>query len=108
MILFEVLICSLAAAGLILIAWAILGSLLLPAHQNCVHICHVQRADDVERCVRAYLWLHASGLVKGQLVLLDLGLDDIQIVKAKKFAQMYDMVVYCTVSTLQTYLELEF
>lgn len=74
----DLLLIFLAAAGVILVVWCLVGVLLQPVFgRNMVTLCFV-RGDgrDLEPRVRIYGWLREGRLSGGRLVLVDCGLTE--------------------------------
>lgn len=72
----DLLLIFLAAAGVILVVWCLVGVLLQPVFgRGMVTLCFV-RGDgrDLEGRVRIYGWLREGRLSGGRLVLVDCGL----------------------------------
>lgn len=65
------IVCAvLAAAGLILIVWALLGWCVLPPRREAVTIYRLSASEpQLERQVRAFVWSRESGLAGGRLIL---------------------------------------
>lgn len=61
------IVCAvLAAAGLILIVWALLGWCVLPPRREAVTIYRLSASEpQLERQVRAFVWSRESGLAGG-------------------------------------------
>lgn len=68
----QILLCALAAAGLLLLLWAVIGTLLLPFSMR--HSCMVIFVDGNERRleqqVRAFAWLTDCGFLRSRLLLV--------------------------------------
>lgn len=73
----QVILCALAAAGLLLVVWCVVGRLLLPVSRSLVSV-YVLRGDgqELEQTVRAFEWLCESGLMAGTLVVVDCAQDE--------------------------------
>ena len=65
------IVCAvLAAAGLILIVWALLGWCVLPPRREAVTIYRLSASEpQLERQVWAFVWSRESGLAGGRLIL---------------------------------------
>ena len=63
------IVCAvLAAAGLILIVWALLGWCVLPPRREAVTIYRLSASEpQLERQVRAFVWSRESGLAGGRI-----------------------------------------
>ncbi len=72
----QVILCALAAGGLLLVVWCVVGRLLLPVSRSLVSV-YVLRGDaqELEQTVRAFEWLCESGLMAGTLLVVDCAQD---------------------------------
>ena len=72
----EILICALASAGILFFCWCVLGWLLLPAFGD--HAAFVLKyegdAETMEQDFRTYQWMQGSGILRGKLCVIDLGM----------------------------------
>ena len=70
----EICVCALAAAGILLVIWALSAALLLPAREDCVLLFARGDAEELELRVRSYRFLCDSGLLQTRLYIVDCGL----------------------------------
>ncbi len=70
----EICVCALAAAGILLVIWALSAALLLPAREDCVLLLARGDAENLEQRVRSYRFLCDSGLLQTRLMIVDCGL----------------------------------
>ena len=104
--LFDLVIVFLAASGVILIMWCLIGALLHPVFdENMVTYLPV-RGDgaDVERSVRAYAWFRSGRVSGGKLILVDLGLDRQGLQRTAAICSRYDWVSCCTDPETENYI----
>lgn len=97
------IVCAvLAAAGLLLILWALLGWCVLPPRKEAVTIYRLSASEpQLERQVQAFVWSHGSGLAAGRLLLAG-GDEPPQITAlAQRLAAQYDCVEYCSCTAYQ-------
>ena len=73
----QVVACVLATAGLILFCWCLIGSFLLPvAGRNLTAVYQAGRdASDLEQTVRSFSWLRGTGMIEMPLKIVDCGMD---------------------------------
>ena len=73
----QVILCALAAGGVLLIVWCVIGRMLLPVSRSLVSV-YVLRDDaqELEQTVRAFEWLCESGLMAGTLAVIDCAQDE--------------------------------
>jgi hypothetical protein len=97
----EILLCALATAGLVAVAWCLLGLWIVP--RNTRGAVYVVRAssDQAARLLRAHLWLTDAGLDRTQAVLVDDGQDSAEA--ARETARALG-AVYCTKEQLEAWL----
>ena len=72
----EILLCVLAACGLLILLWCVTALLLFPAAGEDMTLVWPIEGDcpELEFRVRAYLWLCRAGLFRARLVLTDCGM----------------------------------
>jgi hypothetical protein len=99
----EILLCALATAGLVAVAWCLLGLWIVP--RNTRDAVYVVRAssDQAARLLRAHLWLTDAGLDRTQAVLVDDGRDRLAAEAAGETARALG-AVYCTTEQLEAWL----
>ena len=74
----QVVACVLATAGLILFCWCLIGSFLLPvAGRNLTAVYRAGGdASDLEQTVRSFSWLRGTGMIEMPLRIVDCGMDE--------------------------------
>lgn len=72
----EIVICALAAAGVLLVVWALAAALLLPAREDCVLLAASGDAEDLQQRVRSYGFLRDTGLTRTRVLIVDCGLSE--------------------------------
>lgn len=100
----------LAAVGLVLTGWLLLGRLLLPVGgKDGAAVCMVLPArgsgEGLEHTVAGLLWLRGGGLARFPIILADCGLDEAGLAVAGLLAQRESGVLLCPVSALAEYLK---
>lgn len=70
----QILVCTLASAGLLLVIWSLSAALLLPAQPECVLLAARGDAAELEQRVRACRFLCDSGLLGAEVLIVDCGL----------------------------------
>lgn len=92
--LLEMTVCALAAAGVVLLLWCLLGALLLPAAGPglaAVYRCGGD-APALERTVRAFVWLRESGLTEMELTVVDCGMSPQALARARALAARHGYI----------------
>lgn len=65
-----ILLCTLAAGGLLLLLWAVYGWLSAPfGRENAAVVLHVGSEEQLERELRAWSWLQRSGMAAAPLLI---------------------------------------
>lgn len=84
----QVVSCALATAGIILFLWCLIGAFLLPvAGQNLVTVYRASGdASDLEQAVRGFSWLHETGLLDMSMQIVDCGMSESARQTAQKLA----------------------
>lgn len=74
----QVVACVLATAGLILFCWCLIGSFLLPvAGRNLTAVYAAGKdASDLEQTVQSFSWLRGTGMIEMPLRIVDCGMDE--------------------------------
>ena len=68
----HVVVCALAAAGVLLIVWCVVGHMLLPVARSLVSVYVLRGGDqELEKTLRAFEWLCESNLMAGTLLVVD-------------------------------------
>ena len=98
----DTVFCFLAALGVVWLGWLLLGGLLLPVRRTAVSVFLLTGAEPgLEQELRCWLWLHAAGLQKGQLFLLDAGASAEAGEVARRFADCYSFITYFSLSEME-------
>lgn len=103
----DIILIFLAAAGVALVLWCLLGLLLQPVFgRNMVTLCFA-RGDgrELEYRVRAYSWLREGRISGGRLALVDCGLTAHGRQVAELLCARYAWLDYCALAELSTYLD---
>lgn len=105
----EILFCLLAALGMLLICWLILGWLLdFGRDENVVTICPVRGSGEgLEQVVLGQLWLRGTGPRCGRIAILDCGLTPEGCERARLLCRKEKNVLFCTEKDLPWLLKLE-
>ncbi len=90
----QVVVCTLAAAGAVLCAWCLLGALLGPVGGVGAVICWrvAGEAPALEQTVRGVAWLRDTGLLDMPLELVDDGLTPPARERARRLAAAYSFI----------------
>lgn len=74
----QVVACVLATAGLILFCWCLIGSFLLPVAGRNLTAVYLASKDsaDLEQTVRSFSWLRGTGMIEMPLKIVDCGMDE--------------------------------
>ena len=90
----QMAVAILATAGLLLALWFWMGRLLLPLTGERVSVVYRGREDakDLEQTVHSFLWLHDTGLVRTELVILDDGMAPGACRRAETLARQHDCI----------------
>ena len=102
----DLVIVFLAASGVVLVIWCLLGILLHPVFgADMVTFLPVHGdGEDLEQSVRAYAWLRSGRLSGGKLVLVDLGLNPQGLQRTAAVCKRYEWVVCCTGPEAENYI----
>ena len=84
----------LAAFGLVSLSWLVLGALLLPG-RCAVRLTVPARGggEGLEQTVKGLLWLRRAGLLRGEIVIEDCGLDGDGAALARTLAEDFNLAV---------------
>ena len=106
--LLDILLVFLAAVGVVLVLWCIMGLLLLPVFgHNMVTFCFSKGdGKELEQRVRAYGWLRDGKISGGRMVIVDCGLTEHGLGMAQILRERYVWVEYCPRPALEDYIEL--
>ena len=104
----QVIVCALAAAGVLLIVWCVVGRMLLPVDKRLVSV-YVLRSGDIslEQTVRAFEWLCESNFMAGTLLVVDCTDDMPQHELAAEICGSASCVQLCRPDELPELLKLE-
>lgn len=101
----EVILCALAAAGLLTVCWCLLGALIVPAASDAaVYLVSARTGSgELRRRVRAHMWLQDAGLLRARLYLVDDGTSPEATRTARHLAREFG-AGYCTKAQLLLWL----
>ncbi len=91
----EIVICALAAAGVLLVVWALAAALLLPAREDCVLVAVSGDAEDLQQRVRAYGFLRDTGMIRTRVLIVDCGLSECGRQAAERLVLHSDGIQLC-------------
>ncbi len=102
----DLLLIFLAAAGVVLLLWCLLGLLLLPVFgRNMVTLCYARGCgEDLEQKVRAYGWLRDGRISGGRMIVVDCGLSEQGVGRTHLLQERYPWVEYCPREALIDYI----
>lgn len=104
----QVIVCALAAAGLLLIVWCAVGRLLLPVSRDVVSVYVISGGEkELTQTVRAFEWLCQSGLMSGTLFVVDNGANETLRALAEGLCENTDCARVCTRGELKEILKME-
>lgn len=105
----QILLCALAAAGLLLVFWLLGGLLLLPLRlrHGYVVLFVDETAQHLEQSMRALSWLSGSGLLSAPTLLVDCEKNPQLTCLAKRLAGAYPQTVWLPADKLSDYLKME-
>ncbi|MCQ2418607.1 MAG: hypothetical protein MJ085_02370 [Clostridia bacterium] len=105
----QLLLCALAAAGLLMLLWIAIGTLLLPVRLKggCILLPVEENADRLEHHVRACAWLIESGLIRSTVILADTQHDPQVTMLAKRLCESYCWAIWLPAEKLTDYLKSE-
>lgn len=85
----QILLCALAAAGLLLLLWVVIGTLLLPFSLGHSYMVIFVSGNErrLEQQVRAFAWLTDCGLLRSRLLLVAANPDEWEL--ARRVAGAY-------------------
>ena len=74
----EIIYGILIVGGVFMILWCLMGLLLSPVCGDhlSIHYRASNEAADMEQCVRGFIWLRETGLLKVDLTIIDVGLNE--------------------------------
>lgn len=90
----QVLVCVLAAAGMLFLAWCVVGALLMPVGGPGMTVIYCARGDaeDLEQAVRSFAWLRGSGVADLPLQVVDCGMAPAARERAERLARAHPFV----------------
>lgn len=103
----QILLCALAAAGLLFLLWVAIGLLLMPLRlgHGFVLLFVQENADHLEQSMRAASWLIGSGLLRTTVLLADTQ-GSLQVTElAKRLSESYPWAVWLSADALPDYLK---
>lgn len=105
----EVIVCALAAIGLLVILWAVVGALLLPfsIRKNCMVVYVRGNERRLEQQVRAFAWLTDCGLIRSRLLLVTPAGEDEAAALAERISRAYAWASCTCADCVQKTLETE-
>jgi hypothetical protein len=103
----QILLCALAAAGVLTLAWCLGGRLLLPCEDTLTLYPAKNGAGRLEKAARCHEWLTKTGLLAGRFVIVDYGLDEDGKRIADTLCGESESVLVCTPEELPTILKME-
>lgn len=105
----QLLLCALAAAGLVMLFWLALGTLLLPVRLNdgCILIMVEENAERLEHRLRGCAWLIESGLVSATVILADAQRNKQATNLAKRLCENRPWAIWLPAEQLTDYLKSE-
>lgn len=80
----QILLCALAACGILLVLWIVIGLMLMPfaPRNSCMILWVHSNRDRLELQVRAYGWLLNTGLVRSKLLLIAADEEEAELARA--------------------------
>lgn len=105
----QIIVCALAAMGMLVILWAVVGALLLPfsLRRNCM-VVYVQGDEQrLEQQVRAFAWMTDCGLIRSRLLLVAPDQDDAAAALAQRVSRAYTWASWTRAGQVQKTLETE-
>lgn len=105
----QLLLCALAAAGLVMLFWLALGALLLPVRlKNGYLLIPVEEnAERLEQRLRGCAWLIESGLVSVTVILADSQQNEQTTALAKRLCENRPWAIWLPAGQLADYLKSE-
>lgn len=85
----DVILAVLAALGIVLLGWCLVGSFLVPARGSGYCILIYQNGHDRRR-VNACLFLQRSGLLRMPLVVIDQGMTEAELAEFRRLENGHD------------------
>ena len=107
--LLDILLVFLAAAGILLLLWCLLGLLLSPVFgRDMVTYCYEKGdGDELEQRARAYGWLRDGRISGGRLVIVDCGLTEQGLERVRRLRERYPWLEYCRREAFAAYIHAE-
>ena len=90
----QIVACVLASAGLLLFLWCLIGSFVLPvAGRSLTAVYRASgSAGDLEQTVRGFSWLRGTGMIDMPLQILDCGMDPQAAMLARQLAKEHPYI----------------
>ena len=103
----DIVICTLSAAGVLLLIWLLIGCTLrsLGARECCVVLSAHGDAEHLPQQLRACRYLQESGVLRGRLIVADYGMTELGKKQLLLLQQDHQEVEICTAAQLPEVLE---
>lgn len=103
----DLLLIFLAAAGVLLLLWCLLGLVLLPVFgRSMVTLYYVKgNGEGVEQRVKAYGWLREGRIAGGRLIVVDCGLTEQGIGRVHLLQERYPWLETCQAAAVKDYID---
>ena len=103
----DIVICTLSAAGVLLLIWLLIGHFVLPldALECCVVLSAHGDAEHLPQQLRACRYLQESGVLRGRLIVADYGMTELGKKQLLLLQQDHQEVEICTAAQLPEVLE---
>ena len=90
----QIVSCVLAAAGVLLFLWCLFGAFVLPVATPGLTAVYRARgnAQDMEQMVRGFAWLCGTGMMEMPLQILDCGMDQDALQRAEHLARQHPYI----------------
>ena len=101
--LWEILLCALAAALILGLLWLLLAQFLLPIRAKEAFLVLLGQGDgeNLEQNCRAYLLLRSAGMLRRPLLLVDDGLSEEGLALARQLTLLDSSILLCRFADLQ-------
>ncbi len=103
----DILLVFLAAAGILLLLWCLLGLVLLPVFGRSMETLYYVKGggEGMEQRVRAYSWLREGRITGGRLIVVDCGLNEQGMGRIHLLRERYPWVEYCPAAEIKDYID---
>ena len=103
----DIVICTLSAAGVLLLIWLLIGHFVLPldARECCVVLSAHGDAEHLPQQLRACRYLQESGVLRGRLIMADYCMTELGKKQLLLLQQDHQEVEICTAAQLPEVLE---